>query len=260
MVHVAILKLFGVGILAAGLISFLARPRLPSFSFQILKLYPTLLHDSTPAFNVGANIQLHNANFITIAVHAFTFDMYYPDWDEKLRYIGQVTDTRQKEERPSSDVAETTNNSTTKTRTNNNNNNKKPIWELAPRKDFEIIDDVIMVPTNAGSKVFSSLSWDVFQKSGVLQVPLSGVFHIKANGKIPLSMSMICVNNVLDTWKMEFQGISCRLDFVGLGWTNLTKESARLRSKLEDTTWRAADHPIPVAEEETALAVVSSLI
>ena len=244
---VAILP-FGVGILAAGLmLASLARPRLPSFSFKVLKLYPTLLHDSTPAFNVGANIQLHNANFITAAVHAFTFDLYYPDWEEKLRYIGQVTDKRQKESPP---LAETTN--TTKTA-----KNKAPIWELAPRADFEIIDDVIMVPTNAGSKVFSSLSWDVFQKSGVLQVPLSGVFHIKANGKIPLSMSMICDNNVLDTWKMEFQGISCRLDSVGLGWTNLTIESARLRSKLEDTTWRAADYPIPIAEEDKQVAVLS---
>ena len=125
---------------------------------------------------------------------------------------------------------------------------KDAIWTLAPRSDFEKVDDVLMVPTNAGTKVFSNLSWDVFKKSGVLQVPLSGVFHIKANGKIPLSMSMICDNNVLDAWKMEFQGVSCHLDYVGPGWTNLTIESARLRSKLVHTTWRAADYPIPSTE------------
>lgn len=227
---VAILPI-SIGIIAAGLIAMLAKPRLPSFSFKVLKLYPTILSDSTAAINVGAKIELHNANFITAAVHAFTFDLYYPDWDEKLRYIGQVTDTRQKE---------------VPTTEETRNSNKDAIWVLGPRRDFNVIDDVIMVPTNAGTKVFSSMSWDVFQKSGVLQVPLSGVFHIKANGKVPLSMSMICDNNLLDTWNMEFEGISCHLDFVGPGWIDLAEESARLRSKLEDTKWSAADFPIPI--------------
>mmetsp|Transcript_25371 Transcript_25371/g.54108 ORF Transcript_25371/g.54108 Transcript_25371/m.54108 type:complete len:251 (+) Transcript_25371:152-904(+) len=241
----------GFGILAAGLLAFIGKPRLPTFSFKVLKLYPKLLHNSTPAFNVGANIQLHNANFITAAVHAFTFDMYYPDWEEKLQSIGQVTDTKQKEPQR---IEDTINASKTK-----RDKKKDAIWTLGPRRAFETIDDVIMVPTNAGSKVFSSLSWDAFQKSGVLQLPLSGVFHIKANGKIPLSMSMICDNNVLDTWRMEFQGISCRLDAVGPGWTDLAKESERLRSKLEGTIWRASDHPIPIDEDEddsdTVLAI-----
>jgi hypothetical protein len=242
----------GTGILAATLASLLVfRPRLPQFSFQVQSLYPTLLHDSTPAFNIGANIKLYNGNYITAAVHAFTFDLYYPDWEEKLQYIGQVTDVKQKQP-----VVE--NNNSTKAK----NDDNEAIWVLSPRMDFEVIDDVIMVPTNAGSKVFSSLSWDVFKKMGILQVPLSGVFHIKANGKIPLSMSMICDNNILDTWKMEFQGISCHMDFVGVGWTNLTKESERLRSKIINTTWRADDYPInPVDisdEEDTAVALVSS--
>ncbi len=227
----------GIGILAAGLIALLAKPRLPTFSFKVLKLYPTLLHDSSAAINVNAKIELHNSNFITAEVHAFTFDLYYPDWEEKLQYIGQVTDTRQKE-RPAIEATPTKKSKKGK---------KDAIWVLGPREDFEVVDDVIMVPTNAGSKVFSNMGWDVFQKSGVVQVPLSGVFHIMANGKIPASMSMICDNNLLDTWNMEFEGISCRLDFVGPGWINLTDESARLRSKLEDTTWRASDFPIPLA-------------
>lgn len=223
----------GIGIIAAALIALLAKPRLPTFSFKVLKLYPTLLHDSTPAINVGAQISLHNSNFITAEVHAFTFDMYYPDWNDKLQYIGQVTDTRQKEPPAIEATGE--------------KSKKDAIWVLGPRRDFEVVDDVIMVPTNAGSKVFSNLSWEIFQKSGVVQVPLSGVFHIMANGKIPASMSMICDNNLLDTWNMEFEGISCHLDFVGPGWIDLTNESARLRSKIEDTTWKASDYPIPLA-------------
>mmetsp|Transcript_13114 Transcript_13114/g.30890 ORF Transcript_13114/g.30890 Transcript_13114/m.30890 type:complete len:244 (+) Transcript_13114:89-820(+) len=232
------------GIIVSGLIAILAKPRLPTFSFKILKLYPTLLQDSTPVLNVGAKIQLHNANFITAAVHAFTFDMYYPDWEDRLQYIGQVTDTRQKQTQDAQPAANTT------------ESNKDAIWILAPRRNFEVLDVVYMIPTNAGSKVLSSLSWDAFRNKGVLQFPLSGVFHIKANGKFPLSMSMICDNNLLDTLKLEFQGISCNLDFVGLGWTNLTKESARLRSKLEDTVWRAEDYTIPGKEvEQDAVAI-----
>mmetsp|Transcript_14568 Transcript_14568/g.29811 ORF Transcript_14568/g.29811 Transcript_14568/m.29811 type:complete len:262 (+) Transcript_14568:142-927(+) len=252
----------GVGILIAGLIAFLANPRLPTFSFKVLKLYPTLLHDSTPAFSVGANIRLHNSNFITADVYAFTFDLYYPDWEEKLKYIGQVTDVLQNQGEPvavaeDDTTATNTNTNATRTKTSRKKSKKKfkkdAIWTLAPRSDFEKVDDVVMVLTNAGTKVFSNLSWDAFKKSGVLQVPLSGVFHIKANGKIPLSMSMICDNNVLDAWKMEFQGVSCRLDYVGPGWTDLTIESGRLRSKLEHTTWRAPDYPVT----NTEIAVVA---
>jgi len=250
-VRMAILPI-GIGILAAGLVAILAKPRLPSFSFTVLNLYPTLLHGSTPAFNVGAKIQLHNSNFITAAVHAFTFDLYYPDWEEKLKYIGQVTDKRQKERA----VTEEKMINTTTISSEDN-----AIWVLGPRRDFEIDDEVIMVPTNAGTKVFSSLSWDIFQMSGILQIPLSGVFHIKANGKVPLSMSMICDNNLLDTWKLEFQGISCRMDWVGPGWISLDKEANRLRSKLEGKTWRAADFPIPSVEDpedHVSATVVSS--
>ena len=229
----------GIGVIAAAIIAILAKPRLPTFSFKILKLYPTLLHDSTPAINVGAEIKLHNSNFITAAVHAFTFDMYYPDWEDKLQYIGQVTDTRQKAKPVAAEESAT--------KKSKRRSKKDAIWVLAPRKDFEIIDDVLMVPTNAGSKVFSNLAWEMYQKSAVVQVPLSGVFHIMANGKIPASMSMICENNLLDAYNMEFEGISCHLDFVGPGWIDLDAESARLRSKLEDSTWRASDYPIPEA-------------
>lgn len=216
-------------IIAATLTSFLiftGRPRLPKFSLTVKNIYPTFLEDSTPALSVGTKIKMYNGNFITAAVHAFTFDLYYPEWDNELRYIGQVTDLRQQQTQLKPQQ-ENNGNVTVTTKTDSN-----PIWVLSPRADFEVVDDVMLIPSNAGTKVFSSLTWDVIKKRGILHLPLSGVFHIKANGILKLSMSMICEDNLLDAWKMEFESISCEMDYVGLGWTDLTKESERLQLKV----------------------------
>jgi hypothetical protein len=198
------------------------KPRLPQYAFRILQMYPKFLRDSTLAYQIGADIKLHNDNFVAIHVYSLRFDLFYPAWDEKLHHVGQVTDKRQQETAGDQDFM-------------------SAVWVLPPRQDFETIDDVVMIP-NGGANVMSSLSWDIFQKMGVLQVPLTGVIQVKADGKVPATLSMIC-DNLLNTWKMEVRGISCTMDSLEPGWSDLTKASDRLRAKMENTFWRPADHP-----------------
>ena len=174
------------------------KPRLPQYTFKIKRVIPKFLKDGTLAYQMKSDVQMHNDNFISIHIYALSFDLFYPDWKERLHHVGTVTDKRQQDE-PDEDFAE-------------------PIWVLPPRRDFETMDDVIMIP-KGGPKVMSSLSWDVVQKKGVLQVPLAGIIHVKANGHIPVTMGMVC-ENLLDTWKMEVQGLSCKIDSLAPGWSD----------------------------------------
>ncbi len=171
------------------------------------------------AYEMAATIKMHNDNFMSIHIHAMTMDMYYPDWNSRLQHVGQVMDARQvlvgsvKEmDFPSA------------------------VWVMPPRQNFETVDNVMMIPYG-GAKVMSSLSWDAIQKGGVLEVPLSGVIHIKADGKVPLTLTMVC-ENLLDTWSMEVSGVSCNMESLEPGWSNMTVASERLRAKLVNTTWQ----------------------
>jgi hypothetical protein len=101
-----------------------------------------------------------------------------------------------------------------------------------------------MIPTGT-AKAMSSLSWDMVQKKGLLQIPLSGVVHIKANGKVPVTMSMIC-DNVLNAWKMQVKGVACTMDSLAAGWSDLDEMSEQLRSKLENKAWKASEHTLEV--------------
>mmetsp|Transcript_23389 Transcript_23389/g.38094 ORF Transcript_23389/g.38094 Transcript_23389/m.38094 type:complete len:263 (-) Transcript_23389:230-1018(-) len=219
---VALLSI-GLGVLVA-LAGFyqLMKPRLPKYTFGVRQLYPKFLKDSTLAYQMGANIKLHNDNFVAIHIFALSFDLFYPDWEEKLHHVGRVTDKRQQTESADQDFL-------------------SAIWVLPPRHDFETVDDVIMIP-NGGARVMSSLSWDLLQKKGKLQVPLSGVIHVKADGKIPITLSMIC-DNLLDAWKMEVKGVACTMDSLQPGWSDLEKATEYLRNKMEGAIWQPADHP-----------------
>ena len=77
----------------------------------------------------------------------------------------------------------------------------------------------------------SSLTWDIFKFGGVVHLPSSGVIHMKANKQIPMTLSMLC-DNALDAWTMEVQGLSCQLDNLELGWSDLSTAIDKMRSKI----------------------------
>jgi hypothetical protein len=217
---VALIIPISIGVIAAlaGLYQVL-KPRLPQYSFQVRSVYPKFLQDSTLAYEMGATVKLHNDNFMSIHIYAMLMDMYYPDWNARLQHVGQVLDERQLLVGSDEDL-----------------DFPSAIWVMPPRQNFETVDKVLMIPYG-GAKVMSSLSWDALQKGGVLQVPLSGVIHIKADGKVPMTLTMIC-ENILDTWSMMVSGVSCYMESLAPGWSNITVASERLRTKLINTTWQ----------------------
>jgi hypothetical protein len=220
-------------LLAVGGFYQVFKPRLPQYTFQIQSFVPKFLSSNAKlAYQLTSDIQMHNDNFIAIHIYALSFDLFYPDWQQRLHHVGQVTDSRQQEE-PDRDF-------------------DTPLWVLPPRQNFQMTDDVIMIP-NGGAMVMSSLSWDALSKGGILQIPLSGVIHIKADGKIPVTMGMIC-DNLLNIWKLQVQGLSCQIASLEPGWSDLDLVGERLRQRIENVLWNPCDHPQEqdlVNDEET---------
>ena len=110
---------------------------------------------------------------------------------------------------------------------------KPPLWEMLPRQLFETVDHVFMEPYNVGHVgVMTSLSWDILKSGfGTLQIPSSGVIQVKANKKLPLTMSIIC-DNILNTWTMTMSGVSCELSNIELGWNNMESAISKLRNEV----------------------------
>jgi hypothetical protein len=208
-------------LMALGGVYQVFKPRLPKYTFQIQTFFPKFLaSNSKMAYQLNSDIQMHNDNFIAIEIYALSFDLFYPDWEQRLHHVGQVTDSRQQDE-PDEDF-------------------DTPLWVLPPRQNFQTNDDVIMIP-QGGAKVMSSLTWDAISKGGTLQIPLSGVIHVKANGKIPVTMGMIC-DNLLNVWKLQVQGLSCHIASLQPGWSDLDVVGGRLRQKMENVLWKPCDH------------------
>ena len=106
-----------------------------------------------------------------------------------------------------------------------------PLWRIAARQTFETNDQVLMIPVKLGWGVLSSLFFDLIRKYGTINLPSSMVIHIKANKKIPLTLSILC-DNELNTWSLEMIGVTCELDSVAVGWYDLSSEVTKLRSSV----------------------------
>ena len=170
---------------------------------------------------------------------------------EELRHVAQITDTRQYSTpsllwsssgdgdasgdvnvnndavvddsnnggRTESTATSATTNTTTRTlveserRRNRGLLRKKPpMWSLKPRSDFVVDDKMFMALYGSEASAMVTLSYDsLINLGGAIQVPLTGVMHIVANGVVPVTLSIIC-DNELDTWSLTVNGLNCELN------------------------------------------------
>ena len=207
----------------------LLKPRLPTYSFRVQRLVPRFVHSKLKA-SLGSKVKLTNDNFVHIDIHALSFDLFYPDWQGRLNHIGHVHDSQQS---PNNDQDENSSNGISDAIMSNS----PPLWALSPRKSFETTDEVLMQPAGLSWDTFrtmSNLSWDIVTRSMQLEVPSSGVIHVKANSRIPLTLSILC-DNLMDITTLEMQGVKCELHTMDLGWQNLSNTAQKLRTVVQST-------------------------
>ena len=238
------------------------------------------------AYEISVNVNMYNENFINIDIYSLTFDMFYPDWTtEELRHVAQITDTRQYSKPsvsslwslwPSNDdysvkgidertelAASATRSqlsdsvdedskrtkTTTSRRRNRRTRRQPPMWSLGPRSDF-VVDDTMYMVLYGEVPAILSLSYNsLINLGGTIQVPLTGVMHIVANGVVPVTLSIIC-DNELDTWSLTVNGLNCELNNLLPGWKDMGEESSRLRSKLEGTKYSYVESRIQKSPED----------
>mmetsp|Transcript_25784 Transcript_25784/g.61074 ORF Transcript_25784/g.61074 Transcript_25784/m.61074 type:complete len:319 (+) Transcript_25784:352-1308(+) len=140
---------------------------------------------------------------------------------------------------------------TTNRRRNRQLRKQPPMWSLGPRSDF-VMDDTMYMALYGEASAIVSLSYDsLINLGGTIQVPLTGVMHIVANGVVPVTLSIIC-DNELDTWSLTVNGLNCELNNLLPGWKDMGEESSRLRSKLEGTKYGNVESRIPRSDSETS--------
>ena len=126
-----------------------------------------------------------------------------------------------------------------------------PMWSLGPRSDF-VMDDRMYMTLYGEVSAILSLSYDsLINLGGTIQVPLTGVMHIVANGVVPVTLSIIC-DNELDTWSLTVNGLNCELNNLLPGWKDMGEESSRLRSRLEGTKYSNVESKMPTSESENS--------
>jgi hypothetical protein len=163
-----------------------------------------------------------------IDVHALSFDVFYPDWNEEsLAFIGRVQDRQQQQEVavvgviPPTEPPQQSPSKASKTR--NKSAAKQPLWQIHPRADFSVTDDIYMAP--AFQQMLYSLPGIVrgmWRDGGTsLIVPTTGVAHIKASStRAPFTVSFVC-DNLLNAWSMSVTGFECSLFNLQPGWVHL---------------------------------------
>lgn len=209
-----------VGILIAAQF---AKPRLPAYSFGIRSMWPT-----SGKAKLGAAVWLRNDNYVPIDIYSLACDIYYPDWQGGLNHIGNVQDTQQVELKSNISCRGGDGNAAGKEECEEPK--KHALWEIQARHTFEKDDHVYLQPVPIGFGALTSLLYDMFWQFGKVNVPSSMTVQVKANKKIPITMSILC-DNELNIWSLEMVGVTCELDNLMLGWSDMPGKVERLRNK-----------------------------
>jgi len=173
-------------------------------------------------------MELKSDNYIKIDIHALSFDLYYADWWGTTQLLANVQDTRLRETYPSKVVVVPPKEEEEEEEEEEKDNGKKiskkaskssPIWQLNPQESFQTYDYVLMEPIG-GLATIINVIYSMIQNYGIIHVQSTGSIHMKADGKIPLTVNILC-DNVLNGFTLEMQGLRCDLYKLDMGWKDI---------------------------------------
>jgi hypothetical protein len=255
------------------------KPRLPIYKLRVLD-FPALqwirgcLHT-----RLRTDVSLHNDNYVQIDVHALSFDVFYSDWSGDLTHIGSIQDKHQIGQLQLAHQQLPATTSTTRTTTpsfamavaapetirkqKKSKEKKKssrvlpskePLWQIQPRANFSITDDLYLAPSIRQMLcTLPSLIRGLWRGGGTsLIVPTTGVAHIKASSSAPFTVSIVC-DNLVDTWSMQILGFDCALRQLHPGWLDLEQAVESLRGHaLTLSTEDGSGGVLPYASHSSA--------
>ena len=199
------------------------KPRLPPYSLQIVGLPMPSYVDGEIMTKLTSRVRLHNDNFIGIDVHALAIDMFYPTLGGELTYLGRVYDHK---------VQHKTEKCLSEPQCRKDNGLDKPVWELQPRADFQVTDQVFASMRFSGVMyTIFSITFNLIRGGGSLVIPTTGVMQVKASSSTPITMSMIC-DNSLNIFTRVMVGVECSMNSIDIGWLELDGTSDKLQEEV----------------------------
>jgi hypothetical protein len=202
------------------------QPRLPVYHLTIQNIIPMMRR-----IRLTTNVAFFNDNYLSIHVHALSFDLFYMDWNDSLVHIGTVHDKQQAQQQQQQQQA------VDEEKVSHRSPSTAPVlWKIPPRADFATTDDIYLAPyIGSVIRTIAQLAFAIYKGGGRVMVPSTGVAHIKASrGAAPFTVSIVC-DNMLDTWNMQIIGLECALRELKPGWLDLNVAVERLRGHALDT-------------------------
>jgi hypothetical protein len=183
--------------------NYLFGPKVPLYEFQVLwppLFLPTGWNELSAT--LYAQVELQNDNVVRTNVHAASFDLFFPDWNNNLVHFGHVQDLAQYQHNATSNDA---------------------IWSMAPHKLFSVKDSVrLRIPLSSLITILSHLLYQAATGGGVLHLPSTGIVHLKAP-TAKLTMAMIC-DTSLNLITMKMQGKACVMKHLTPGWKHMEEQ------------------------------------
>lgn len=207
-------------VVPAVMIGTLLYPKVPLYVFRVRGFPWTKLRGGELHSTLQADVRMQNENYLKTDIHALAFDLYFPSFDGEMHRIGHVQDRAHYKASldypPHHPMMTAT--------------PEKPMWTILPRSAFETQDELhLRIPPSQLMKSMGHLLWQALKGWGSLQIPTTGVIHVKASNSAKVTISIMC-ENTLNVITMAMEGNKCVMNRLATGWISLGDEVERLRS------------------------------
>lgn len=222
------------------------KPKIPFYKLKIDSLPRLRFIDGQWKTQLPTRVTLFNENYVSIDVHAVSFDLFYSDWwDGSLQHLARVEDRNQQlfpkiAESGTVDsefsCASPINNCSSTTKTATAKKQLPPVWQIQPRSDFDFQDDMYVVLSASLYEILTSyiftMTSQLWKGSGQILLPSTGVAHLQV-GKVPATVSLIC-DNVVNTFAMAVEAFECQFQDIQLAWADLEETAEKTKQKAKN--------------------------
>lgn len=237
MAAIPVLSWISAAVVGTALVDKFMKPKIPFYKLKIDNMPRLRFIDGQWKTQLPTRVTLFNENYVSIDIHAVSFDLFYADWwDGSLQHLARVEDRNQQhfsEGTTDPEFVCTSSSSVNCTSTSTTKKQRPPVWQIQPRSDFDFQDNMYVVLSASFYELLTSyiftMTSQLWKGSGQIVLPSTGVAHLQV-GKIPATVSLIC-DNVVHTFSMAVEAFECQFQDIQLAWADLNDTAEKTKQK-----------------------------